>query len=133
MRPLTSIIAVLISLVLVQTACAQSKTHSPSQGKSWIDFGRAVHVCMVVAANEFIVGTWTWVPRDQIVTIKSGGECASTYNVTGKWRVLDARKRTFEIRWSSGFVDHLTLSTDGNKLTGSNQYGKQPNDMLRRN
>ena len=92
----------------------------------------ATYLAKLKAANEPLLGTWTWLPRDQIVTIKPDGTVISTYKVTGFWKVLNEVQRTYEIRWSSGkFIDTLTLSEDGNSLTGSNQNARHPDAFLR--
>ncbi len=80
-----------------------------------------------------IAGVWQWTPKDQTVTIKADGTCTSTYNVTGTWKYVGVTNRydTYEIKWSSGFVDTLLLNKDASLLMGTNQYGEQVSSFTR--
>jgi len=74
--------------------------------------------------TELIIGRWRWF-NGLIVEITGGGMVAkdSRGNMvdSGSWRVLDASKRRFEMKWRAGWTDTLTLSPDNNSLEGTNQ------------
>jgi sugar lactone lactonase YvrE len=78
----------------------------------------------VPAPARTIVGTWKWPERDHIVTIKANGICTDSWSSSGTWTLIDATNRVYRIQWKGtpNFIDTLTLSTDGNSLTGHNQY-----------
>jgi hypothetical protein len=74
--------------------------------------------------TELITGKWRWF-NGLIVEITGGGMVAkdSRGNMvdSGSWRVIDASKRKFEMKWRAGWTDTLTLSPDNNSLEGTNQ------------
>jgi len=76
--------------------------------------------------TELITGEWRWF-NGLIVEITGGGMVAkdSRGNMadSGSWRVIDASKRKFEMKWRAGWTDTLTLSPDNNSLEGTNQTG----------
>jgi len=79
--------------------------------------------------RELITGKWRWF-NGLIVEIKGGGMVAkdSRGNMvnSGSWRVLDASKRKFEMRWGGGdWIDTLILSHDNNSLEGVNQRNER--------
>lgn len=66
-----------------------------------------------------IVGTWNWFVGPQL-TIKADHTFSNGEN-SGKWEVTNATERKYTLRWEvGGFIDEVTLSADGKKLTGSN-------------
>ncbi len=67
-----------------------------------------------------IAGTWQWINGDT-VTIHSNGTMESARGVSGTWRSINSD--TYELEWSNGFTDTLTISADCNSLGGHNQYG----------
>ena len=73
---------------------------------------------------ELIIGKWRWF-NGLIVEITGEGMVAkdSRGNMvdSGGWRVIDASKRKYEMRWRAGWTDTLTLSLDNNSLEGTNQ------------
>jgi hypothetical protein len=66
-----------------------------------------------------IVGTWKWFVGPQL-TIKADHTFSNGEN-SGNWEVANAAERKYTLRWDvGGFVDAVTLSSDGRKLTGTN-------------
>lgn len=72
-----------------------------------------------------IVGTWQWLPKNQIVTVNANGTCTSSFNNSGTWSSVG--NRTYQLKWKNGYIDTMTLSGDGNSLTGHNQYSPNSN------
>jgi hypothetical protein len=77
-----------------------------------------------------LIGSWNWVPKDQIVTIKEGGTATSNYRVTATWKQVGSN--TYILRWSNGYIDTLHLSQDGKTLIAVNQHGGSPNAYAKR-
>jgi hypothetical protein len=66
-----------------------------------------------------ISGTWKWFVGPTL-TIKSDHTFSNGEN-SGTWEVTNAAERKYTFRWDvGGFVDNVTLSKDGQKLTGNN-------------
>jgi hypothetical protein len=66
-----------------------------------------------------IVGTWKWFVGPQLI-IKADHTFSNGEN-SGAWEVTNAPERKYTFRWDvGGFVDEVTLSKDGLKLTGTN-------------
>lgn len=74
-----------------------------------------------------VAGEWTWF--NGLTVVLSRGGSATTKHVglfanNGSWRCIDNQAGRIRINWvSGGFVDTLTLSDDGERLSGTNQYG----------
>ena len=70
-----------------------------------------------------IVGQWVWF-NQPIVHIDANGDLRlPDKGVSGHWHVVDEAARTYELDWSNGYVDHVTVSPDGKSLDGTNQNG----------
>lgn len=66
-----------------------------------------------------IVGTWKWFVGPNL-TIKPDHTFITSEN-SGTWEATNPKERQYTLRWDNGgFVDVLTLSPDGRKLTGTN-------------
>ena len=66
-----------------------------------------------------IVGSWKWFVGPQL-TIKADHSFSNGEN-SGSWEVANGKERKYKLRWEvGGFVDEVTLSVDGRKLTGTN-------------
>lgn len=80
-------------------------------------------------------GTWTPGHTPGDVYIFPDGTC--TYKgfliitIGGKWSRTDPKKREFTIVWNHGYTDVMTLSADGQRLTGRNNVG-DPVSFMRR-
>jgi uncharacterized caspase-like protein len=67
-----------------------------------------------------IAGTWTW-NNNREVTIKLNGSIqASDGAIGGNWKCEEG---VYVIVWNHGFTDLLKLSSDGKRLSGSNNVG----------
>jgi hypothetical protein len=62
-----------------------------------------------------VPGVWSWF-NGSVVTIAAGGS-ASGGALTARWTCASGK---VVMHWSHGYVDRLTLSADGNNLSGSN-------------
>jgi hypothetical protein len=67
-----------------------------------------------------IVGVWQW-PSSK-VEFKKDGTCKIA-NASGKWKCLDKKTKKYQIVWSTGFIDTVTLALDGKSLAGKNNRG----------
>jgi len=66
-----------------------------------------------------IVGTWKWFVGPELI-IKADHTFSNGEN-SGAWEISNAKERKYTLRWEvGGFVDEVTLSKDGRKLTGTN-------------
>lgn len=70
-----------------------------------------------------IAGCWDWFSGG---TVGAGENGLMRYGATsGRWRLVDAAQRTYEISWSTGFVDTVKIAPDGQSLAGANAQGVQ--------
>ncbi len=66
-----------------------------------------------------IAGSWKWFVGPEL-TIKADHSFSNGEN-SGTWELTNAAEHKFTLRWDvGGFVDEVTLSKDGLKLTGTN-------------
>ena len=74
-----------------------------------------------------VVGTWSWFNGHTVVFHQDGTIDCSYNGVidnTGTWELTDASSRQYIIHWQvGGWIDQLTLSSDGNSLDGYNREG----------
>ena len=73
-----------------------------------------------------LVGSWRWF-NGATVTCSQDGTCTASNGFHAKWSCTDPAGR-FEIQWSRKgknveFVDSMSLSGDGQNITGKNQFG----------
>jgi hypothetical protein len=79
--------------------------------------------CAKKSATDPIAGQWVWF-NNPIVYIDANGDLRlADKGISGHWHVIDPSARTYELDWTSGYIDHLTLSPDGKSLDGTNQNG----------
>ena len=64
-----------------------------------------------------IVGTWKY--PFQTVTFTAAGTSQTSQGDSGTW----ACGKSFVVSWKSGWVDHITMSADGNSLAIKNSAG----------
>lgn len=72
-----------------------------------------------------VPGEWKWF-NGVTVTLSPGGAVSATGWASnwGRWRCLDRQAGQIRIDWQrGGWIDTLTLSPDGARLAGANQYG----------
>jgi hypothetical protein len=65
-----------------------------------------------------IAGSWKW--GGVMIAIKIDGTAQHAIGGGGTWTCND---RQYVFSWSNGITDHVTLSADGNSLSGSNNLG----------
>ena len=71
------------------------------------------------ACNRFI-GSWKWFNN---ITVQISGDYrfSASDNTNGTWGCLPNGK--IEMRWNTRWVDTLSISSDGNSISGKNQQG----------
>lgn len=88
---------------------------------SRLDTGRKA---LMPAIDAALAGDWSWgISSSLVVTIRPDGTGRDTRGNTLKWRLLDAATRTYELRWSHGYTDTVTLAADANSLQAVNDRG----------
>jgi hypothetical protein len=70
-----------------------------------------------------IVGVWDWDPIGTTATFYEDQTCKYSLGNRGKWTHPNAAARRYEVSWSNGFIDTVTLSPDGNELNVNNNAG----------
>ncbi len=76
-----------------------------------------------------IIGFWDWCPDASIelgdvefnddFTMKRVMD--NNIQDSGIWVILSDSSRTMQLNWESGFIDQLTMSSNGENLSGTNQ------------
>jgi hypothetical protein len=69
-----------------------------------------------------VTGAWNWF-NGLTVTIGTDGRFQSTAGVNGTWSATGGAMRQYRLRWDNGFVDTVSLSEDGARLSGTNESG----------
>jgi TIR domain len=73
-----------------------------------------------IAGGTGLIGTWRW-PNAVPVAVSPGGTfSAATFR--GRWQAVDPSRGIYTLTWP-GPVDSVTLSADGSRVSGANQYG----------
>jgi len=79
---------------------------------------------LMPALDAALAGDWTWgISSGLVVTIRPDGTGRDTRGNTLTWRLRDAARRIYELRWSHGYTDTVTLAADGNSLQVVNDRG----------
>jgi hypothetical protein len=73
-----------------------------------------------IAGSSGLVGTWRW-PNGVPVTVSRDGKFSAA-SFHGRWRAIDASRGIYALTWPNP-VDSVTLSADGSRVSGANQYG----------
>jgi hypothetical protein len=73
-----------------------------------------------ISGGQGLTGTWTWF-NGAVVTVRGDGTVMAGPFVA-RWQPADRTGYAFRIVWPPA-VDSLTLSSDGRRLSGGNQYG----------
>jgi hypothetical protein len=81
------------------------------------------------AGCEGVLGVWNWSVTGK-VEITAGHQLhwtpppgSNAPPVIGTWSCASSSERRVELRWPTGFVDTLTLSSDGRTLSGRSTGG----------
>ena len=67
-----------------------------------------------------LVGSWNLSNHVPMLVSPSGTFSAATF--TGTWQTVDASRGIYTLAWPDP-VDSVTLSADGQTISGANQYG----------
>lgn len=70
-----------------------------------------------------VVGNWAWDKRAFPATIHPDGTVVGDdggKTITATWTCSDDEKGQIVVNWSTGFIDTLTLSSDGNSMIDNN-------------
>jgi len=73
-----------------------------------------------LSASTKLSGCWNWSTGSYIVIDDDGTAHNGPFGAN--WKIIDIAKRRYRIVWPS-FVDTLSLSTEGDSLSGTNNYG----------
>jgi hypothetical protein len=69
-----------------------------------------------------ISGKWKWFNGAE-VTFYSNGAVDASNGAKGNWQCTHSVGRVYVIKWTNGWTDTLTLSTNGRRLSGKNNMG----------
>jgi hypothetical protein len=73
-----------------------------------------------IAGNYGLTGAWRWPNGVPVTVLPNGTFTAATFH--GRWKATDAAHGIYTLTWPNP-VDSVTLSTDGSRIFGANQYG----------
>lgn len=74
---------------------------------------------------DAIVGEWAWFTGGNVTLTPDGTITSKEVGKVGTWECTNTTRGVFTLRWVFGtppFVDTLTLSADGQSLSGKNQF-----------
>jgi len=74
---------------------------------------------------DAIVGDWAWFTGGNVTLNPDGTITSKEFGSLGTWECTNTTRGVFTLRWVFGsppFVDTLTLSADGQSLSGKNQF-----------
>lgn len=105
-------------------AWAEEQYASDTTSFTIVEAGSALSEPLSTDLYSRIVGEWTWF-NGGVVTISSDGTMRHDLSGdSGTWHRTDAIQGTFTLTWTKGgWVDTLTLSSDGQSLEGTNNVG----------
>lgn len=79
------------------------------------------------ADTPSVAGTWDWVGGQVLVVLPDQTQKVwwdGNQVNQGTWQILNPATRQYQFKYDNGgWVDTVTLSADGNTLTGTNQQG----------
>ena len=76
--------------------------------------------CAVAGACNRFIASWKWF-NNITVMISGDYRFSASDNTNGTWRCLS--NGNIEMRWSTGWVDTISISPDGSSISGRNQQG----------
>ena len=75
-----------------------------------------------LSGSTGLTGAWKW-PNGAMVVVSSDGTfLVMGSSLAGTWKTVDASRRIYTMTWPDP-VDSVTLSADGTRVSGSDQYG----------
>jgi len=119
-----------IKQLLKKTACSLLAVSSLVSISSFLSVQPASANIGFTGCGGLQPGQWLWDTRRFTANIYSDGTIVANdggRRITATWTCNDRNNGRITVHWSTGFVDTLTLSSDGNTLTGGNQTGAQFN------
>jgi hypothetical protein len=69
-----------------------------------------------------IIGEWSW-PNGDTVTVSSDGSFRSSSGLKGSWKSVSKKEHRYQLIWSTGVVDAIALSANGDEISGRNNQG----------
>jgi hypothetical protein len=73
-----------------------------------------------IAGSSGLAGSWRWPNGVPVIVNPNGSFTAASFR--GRWQAVDASRGIYTLTWPNP-VDSVTLSADGSRVSGSNQYG----------
>ncbi len=123
-----SVITAIVSLMAVFHSKASAPDRSAVEARSAASAGAATQEPAAQGCME-LAGHWAW-QSGGTVAIAEGGAATWTPDagqaiapIYGRWTCIDASAKRIMVYWQHGFVDTLTLSSNGQMLNGTNQAG----------
>lgn len=119
-----------INQLLKRTACSLLAASSLASLSSLLPIQSAAANIGTRGCGGLQPGQWLWDARRFTANIYSDGTIRANdggREITATWTCDDRDSGQITVRWSSGFVDTLTLSSDKNTLIGGNQTGARFN------
>lgn len=83
------------------------------------NYGPAISAQRVSGSGTNFSGSWLW--NNGLTVVATDGGLATVGTVQGRWSSVG--NATYRIQWNVVPVDQLTLSADGNSLSGHNNFG----------
>lgn len=78
---------------------------------------------LAAATPVTIAGCWKWF--NGAIVAASGDGNMTLGTISAQWRLVSSAERTYEISWSTGFVDTVRIAPDGQSLAGQDPEGDQ--------
>jgi hypothetical protein len=79
-----------------------------------------------IAGSSGLEGTWQWTYSVPLIVPPVIVDPAGTYSAgtaLGTWQAIDALRGTYALTWSDPPRDSVTLSADGSRISGADQWG----------
>lgn len=73
-----------------------------------------------ISGGNGLLGVWRWPNGTPLTVLPNGTFSAATF--VGRWKAVDAARGVYALTWPKP-VDSVTLSADGSRISGANQYG----------
>ena len=73
-----------------------------------------------VSGSYGLIGVWRWPNGVSVTVLPDGTFTAAKFH--GRWKAIDAARGIYALTWPNP-VDSVSLSADGSRISGANQYG----------
>jgi hypothetical protein len=74
------------------------------------------------AACNAVQGDWSWF-TGYVVSLKANHTILYGDRPAGTWECINSSRNSARLKWSSGFIDSISVSNDGEKISGVNNIG----------